>query len=80
MTNEEFRSLQHGDKIKQRGCRAMIVHNNHKSGSGIVVAVRTEVIRTVDSEDWEIVRKFNPIKMSLPCGGVYEARIVRRIE
>ena len=59
MKNEEFRNLKHGDKIQGRDGLNFIVHNNHRSGSGMVVAVRTEVIRTVDCGDWKIIKKLD---------------------
>lgn len=75
MTSREFRDLKHGDKIRQPGCKPFIVHNNHRSGGGMVVAVRTEVIPDQDYRLWEKVTGYNPIGMVLKCG-TYTVRII----
>lgn len=86
MTNQEFRNLQHGDKISRKdvthnGRKGMkyVVHNNHRSGTGMVVAVRTEVIRACDYWAWSIIKKHEPINMPL-AAGTYEVQVVRRID
>ena len=75
MKNLEFRTLKHGDKIQGLDGLNFIVHNNHRSGSGMIVAVRTEVIRTIDCADWKIIRKLD---LNLACG-TYQVTIDKQI-
>ncbi len=75
MKNDEFRNLKHGDKIQSPDGLNFIVHNNHRSGSGMVVVVRTEVIRTVDCSDWKIIRKLD---LNIGCG-TYQVTIDKQI-
>lgn len=79
MTNEEFRNLQHGKKIVGPDGLSFIVHNNHRSGIGIVVAVRTALIYSRHCGDWQIVRKHKPVDIAL-ADGIYEVQVVRRID
>ena len=80
MTNDEFRNLQHGDKIYgpaglDNGLN-FIVHNNHRSGPGMIVIVRTEVIPARDCHKWHIVKKQVPLNLGV---GVYQVTIDKRI-
>jgi len=81
MTSEEFRNLQHGDKINGNspGELNFIVHNNHRSGEGMVVAARTEVIRSRDCEDWAIVRKKPQLQTTIGPG-MYVVTIDKKID
>ncbi len=76
MTREEFRNLQHGDKIHHGG-RNYIVHNNWRC-EGIVVVVRTEVIRDCNCGDWKPAKKYEPVNL-VTSAGTYEVQIVRRL-
>ena len=78
MTNTEFRELQHGDKICGPDGLNFIVHNNHRSGLGMVVAVRTQVIHGRFCGEWSIVRIHKPVKMVL-AEGTYQVQIVGKI-
>ena len=75
MKNDDFRNLKHGDKIQGPDGLNFIVHNNHRSGSGMVVAVRTEVIRTIDCADWRIIKKLD---LNIACG-TYQVTIDKQI-
>jgi len=79
MTQQEFRDLQHGDKINgphglNNGLN-FIVHNNHHSGPGMIVIVRTEVIYARDCHKWSITKKV-PLNL---LAGVYQVTIDKRI-
>ncbi|MCK5611631.1 hypothetical protein KAR91_57705 [Candidatus Pacearchaeota archaeon] len=79
MTSKEFRELQHGDKINSPDGLNFIVHNNHRSGNGMVVTVRTEIIYSRFCSDWSITKKHTPVNIQL-TDGIYEVQVVRRIE
>ena len=88
MTKNEFRNLQHGDKIynrtrldttlrdrhKSRGLN-YIVHNNQRS-RGIVVVARTDVIQESDCTEWSLVK---PVCLCLEPG-TYKVIINRKID
>lgn len=76
MKSEEFRDLSHGDKIQGPSGMNFIVHNNRKSGEGMVVVVRTEVIPTKECSYWKLVRKH---KMEI-AAGTYQVTIDRQIK
>ena len=80
MTQQEFRDLQHGDKIHgpiglNNGLN-FIVHNNYRSGTGMVVVVRTQVIHARDCHKWHITKKQMPLNL---VAGVYQVTIDKRI-
>ena len=79
MTSEEFRNLQHGDKINSPSDLNFIVHNNHRSGSGQVMAVRSLVIPYREASFWSITKKHRSVNMTI-ADGIYEVQIVRRID
>ncbi len=79
MTSQEFRELQHQDKICSLNGVNFIVHNNHRAGPAIVVAVRTEVIYSRYCHNWSITKKYRPTKIVM-ADGTYEVQIVRRID
>lgn len=79
MTSKEFRELQHGDKINSPDGLNFIVHNNHRSGSGMVVAVRTQVIHSRYCAGWSITKKHVPVNIQL-ADGIYEVQVVRKID
>ena len=80
MTGQEFKDLQHGDKINgPRGLNNglnFIVHNNYHSGSGMVIVVRTEVIFAKDCHKWNITKKQMPLNL---IAGVYQVTIDKRL-
>jgi hypothetical protein len=78
MTSKEFRELQHGDKIRREDGTNFIVHNNHRSGPGMVVGVRTEVIQSRDCKDWNLVRRPKVNFVGVP--GTYEVNIIRKVD
>lgn len=80
MTEQEFRNLQHGDKIYgpdglNNGLN-FIVHNNRHSGPGMIVVVRTEVIFAKDCHKWSITKKQVPLNL---VTGIYQVTIDKRI-
>ena len=77
MTSEEFRNLQHGDKINGPSGLNFIVHNNYRSGQGMVIVARTEVIFTPDCRKWSITKKRIPLSL---LAGIYQVTIDKRID
>ena len=75
MTGNEFRELTHGDKIKGPDGTIYIVHNNHRSGEGMIVATRSMVIPYKDSVVW---KRVSGIGITI-APGVYEVTINKKI-
>lgn len=78
MTQDEFRNLQHGDKINGPDGLNFIVHNNYRSSSGMVIVVRTDVIFGRDCHKWHIVKK-KPQAMVNFGPGTYQVTIDKQI-
>lgn len=81
MTSDEFRNLQHGDKINgpnglNNGLN-FIVHNNYRSGTRMVVVVRTEVLFVKDCHKWHATKKQIPLNL---VAGTYQVTIDKRID
>lgn len=80
MTQKEFRNLQHGDKINgpsglNNGLN-FIIHNNYRSGPGMVIVVRTEVLFAKDCHKWHVTKKQAPLNL---VAGVYQVTIDKQI-
>ena len=78
MTQNEFRNLQRGDKVNGLSGLNFIVHNNYRSGPGMVIVVRTEILFAKDCHKWRITRKQMPINLNL-TSGIYQVTIDKRI-
>lgn len=81
MTENEFRNLQHGDKINgPHGLNNgldLIVHTNYRSDSGVIIVVRTEIIFVKDCRKWRITKKQVPLNL---VAGVYQVTVDKRID
>lgn len=76
MSETEFRNLTHGEKIKGPDGTIYVVHNNHRSGEGMIVAVRSVVIPYRHSRDWK--RVGNLKNMLVP--GTYQVTIDKKVD
>lgn len=76
MTETEFKNLTHGEKIKGPDGSIYIVHNNHRSGEGMIVAVRSMIIPYYYSRDWKRVSKIR----NLLVPGTYQVTIDKKID
>ena len=76
MLEKEFRALTHGEKIKGPDGTNYIVHNNHRSGAGMVVATRSVVISYDEAYKWKRVSKIK----NLLVPGTYQVTIDKKID
>ena len=76
MTEKELRDLAHGEKIKGPDGSTYIIHNNHRSGEGMVVAVRSVIIPYRHGKDWKRVSK---LKNTL-VPGTYQVTIDKKLD
>lgn len=76
MNENEMRELKHGEKIKGPDGTIYIVHNNHHSGEGIVVATRSVVIPHKHARCWNRVGR--KLKLNLEPG-VYQVTVDKKI-
>lgn len=79
MTSDEFRALSHGDKINGPDGLNFIVHNNHRSGQGMVVVVRTVVIFSRDCRLWNVTKKKPQAEVKFGPG-TYRVTIDKKID
>jgi len=79
MTEQEFRNLQHGDKINGLDGLNFIVHNHYRSSPEMIVVVRTEIIYAKDHYKWHIAKKQTPLNLIAVAAGIYQVTIDKRI-
>lgn len=70
-----MKDLNHGEKIKGPDGTIYIVHNNHRSGEGMLVAVRSIVIPYAECNMWKQIGSF----ITEIGPGIYEVTINKKI-
>lgn len=75
MTHNEMKDLGHGEKIKGPDGTIYIVHNNHRSGEGMIVAVRSMIIPYNECNLWKKVGSFDCVIEP----GTYQVTIDKKI-
>ena len=77
MTEKEFENLKHGEKVRQPGGQAFMVHNNYRSAD-MVVVVRTEIISRRSRDSWTVLSQAKPEPVVI-LAGRYEVQIVSKL-
>lgn len=76
MTNQQIKTLQHGEKVrKKEGGPIFMVHNNWRS-EGFLVVTRTEIISYNQCADWMQIKQV-PLQQLQLEPGTYTVTIER---